>query len=217
MDILVRKTKFASRPWWQKSPSIPKELIHSPFHCRFASLLGKILSQIAINGRSLYDISGFTMKRPAITDPNFKNCVTPGRLYNEEPKIKSKLWWTSPHASMRAQLVRNMAVSPPFFAVNANTGSCVWGCGILMRVIHRVPDKFTTRHVHDKKSQPVDQLQNLSAPHDLFTTRSRLVHDRFLLKTSSFVFLSVDHLQRHVITSRLVHDWTCRERVANES
>jgi DNA topoisomerase IA len=47
----------------------------------------------------------------------------------------------------------------------------------VMRVIHRVPDKFTTRsrQAHDKKSQPVDQLQLCP----------RHVHDRFLLTTCS--------------------------------
>jgi hypothetical protein len=76
-------------------------------------------------------------------------------------------------------------------------------CGF-KAVIHRVPDKFTTslpqvyhkfttssRHVHDKKSQPVDQLQFCLR----FTTDfySRLVRDK------------------------IKHVWSCRELVANES
>nr|KAG5692520.1 hypothetical protein BaRGS_018725 [Batillaria attramentaria] len=39
---------------------------------KFASLLGKILSELAADGRTRYDISQFNMDRPAITDPNFK-------------------------------------------------------------------------------------------------------------------------------------------------
>ncbi len=37
---------------------------------RFASLMGKILSEMAIDGKSQYDISGFSMNRKAIQDPN---------------------------------------------------------------------------------------------------------------------------------------------------
>nr|KAG5692519.1 hypothetical protein BaRGS_018724 [Batillaria attramentaria] len=44
-----------------------------PVFCsRFASLLGKILSELAVDGRTRYDILQFNMDRPAITDPNFK-------------------------------------------------------------------------------------------------------------------------------------------------
>ncbi|KAK7477452.1 hypothetical protein BaRGS_00031276 [Batillaria attramentaria] len=39
---------------------------------KFASLLGKILSELAVDGRTRYDILQFNMDRPAITDPNFK-------------------------------------------------------------------------------------------------------------------------------------------------
>ncbi|ESO99005.1 hypothetical protein LOTGIDRAFT_142355, partial [Lottia gigantea] len=39
---------------------------------KFACLLGKILSEMAIDGRTQYDISGFSMNRPAITDPNYE-------------------------------------------------------------------------------------------------------------------------------------------------
>jgi monomeric sarcosine oxidase len=39
---------------------------------KFAGLLGKILSQLAIDGRSEYPIAPFSLQRPAITDPNFK-------------------------------------------------------------------------------------------------------------------------------------------------
>jgi hypothetical protein len=52
----------------------------------------------------------------------------------------------------------------------------------------------------------------------LSATRSRHVHDSFTTDFYSRLvrIFSVDHLQRHVITSRLVSD-CCRERVANES
>ncbi len=38
---------------------------------KFASLLGKILSELVVDGRSLYPIAPFTLHRPAITDPNY--------------------------------------------------------------------------------------------------------------------------------------------------
>ena len=38
---------------------------------KFASLLGKILSELAIDGRTQYPIAPFTLNRPAITDPNY--------------------------------------------------------------------------------------------------------------------------------------------------
>jgi sarcosine oxidase len=38
---------------------------------KFASLLGKILSELAVDGRSLYPIAPFTLDRPAITDPSY--------------------------------------------------------------------------------------------------------------------------------------------------
>jgi sarcosine oxidase len=39
---------------------------------KFASLLGKILSQLAIEGQTEYPIEPFTLNRPAITDPNYE-------------------------------------------------------------------------------------------------------------------------------------------------
>ena len=39
---------------------------------KFASLLGKILSQLAIDNRTDYPIAPFSLNRPAITDPNYK-------------------------------------------------------------------------------------------------------------------------------------------------
>ena len=39
---------------------------------KFSSLMGKILSQLAIDGRTLYPISPFSMNRPAIMDPTFE-------------------------------------------------------------------------------------------------------------------------------------------------
>ncbi|XP_071511159.1 monomeric sarcosine oxidase-like [Diadema antillarum] len=38
---------------------------------KFAAVLGRILSQLAIDGRTAYDISMFNMDRPAIKDPNY--------------------------------------------------------------------------------------------------------------------------------------------------
>jgi sarcosine oxidase len=39
---------------------------------KFASLLGKILSELAIKGESAYPIEAFSLRRPAITDPNYQ-------------------------------------------------------------------------------------------------------------------------------------------------
>jgi sarcosine oxidase len=38
---------------------------------KFASLLGKILSEVAIDGQSQYPIGPFSIRRPACSDPNF--------------------------------------------------------------------------------------------------------------------------------------------------
>jgi len=42
---------------------------------KFASLIGLILSEIAVEGRSSYDISAFSLSRPAITDPDFHSLL----------------------------------------------------------------------------------------------------------------------------------------------
>lgn len=39
---------------------------------KFASLLGKTLSQMAIDGVTEYPIAPFTINRPAISDPTFE-------------------------------------------------------------------------------------------------------------------------------------------------
>ena len=39
---------------------------------RFASLLGKILSEMAIDGKTQYDISKFNIDREAITNPDWE-------------------------------------------------------------------------------------------------------------------------------------------------
>ncbi|KAL8586297.1 hypothetical protein ACOMHN_058677 [Nucella lapillus] len=38
---------------------------------KFASLLGQILSEMAVDGRTRYNVSEFNMHRPAISDPNY--------------------------------------------------------------------------------------------------------------------------------------------------
>lgn len=40
---------------------------------RFASLFGSILADLAITGKTKYDLTEFRFDRPAITDPNFKS------------------------------------------------------------------------------------------------------------------------------------------------
>ena len=42
------------------------------FHFRFVSLLGKVLSELAVFGKTQYDISAFTMSREAVLNPDFK-------------------------------------------------------------------------------------------------------------------------------------------------
>jgi sarcosine oxidase len=42
---------------------------------KFASLIGLILSELAIDGNSSYDISAFSLSRAAITDPNFQSLI----------------------------------------------------------------------------------------------------------------------------------------------
>ena len=42
---------------------------------KFASLIGLILSELAIQGQSSYDISAFSLSRPAITDPKFHSLL----------------------------------------------------------------------------------------------------------------------------------------------
>ncbi|CAH1780475.1 unnamed protein product [Owenia fusiformis] len=56
---------------------------------KFASLLGKILSQLAIDGRTEYPISDFTFEREAIINPNYKAGVIMGRGGNV--KLSSNL------------------------------------------------------------------------------------------------------------------------------
>ncbi|XP_078688309.1 monomeric sarcosine oxidase-like [Branchiostoma floridae x Branchiostoma belcheri] len=56
---------------------------------KFASLLGKILSQLAIDGRTQYPIDDFTMNRPAVTDPNFKPVFYMGKAKPQDtPQAK---------------------------------------------------------------------------------------------------------------------------------
>ena len=40
--------------------------------------MGKILSEMAVDGKSSYDISEFKINRPAITDPNFESQLVIG-------------------------------------------------------------------------------------------------------------------------------------------
>lgn len=47
---------------------------------KFASLIGRILSELAVDGKTRFDISGFPFERVAVTDPNFKRAF--GVTYN---------------------------------------------------------------------------------------------------------------------------------------
>ncbi|KAL4223361.1 hypothetical protein ACF0H5_016831 [Mactra antiquata] len=65
---------------------------------KFAGLLGKILSQLAIDGNTNYDIKPFTMNREALKDPNYKpvffmgtGSKLPRSNLNDKPPNKAKL------------------------------------------------------------------------------------------------------------------------------
>lgn len=45
---------------------------------KWSALLGKILSEMAIDGRTQYDIAAFTMDRDAISNPNYKTTIFEG-------------------------------------------------------------------------------------------------------------------------------------------
>ena len=72
-------------------------IIKCGFHVlnRWSALLGKILSEMAIDGRTQYDIAAFTMDRDAIKDPNFKTTIFEGGSLSGGKEIptenKSKL------------------------------------------------------------------------------------------------------------------------------
>lgn len=46
---------------------------------KFASLIGRILSDLAMDGATPFPIEAFSLERPAITDPNFKPLFTTSR------------------------------------------------------------------------------------------------------------------------------------------
>jgi sarcosine oxidase len=46
---------------------------------KFASLIGRILSDLAMDGATPFPIEAFSLERPAITDPNFKPLFTTTR------------------------------------------------------------------------------------------------------------------------------------------
>lgn len=57
---------------------------------KFASLVGKILSQLAIDGKTQYDISKFNLDREALTNPDWKPALymgTGGKVPIPEPKL----------------------------------------------------------------------------------------------------------------------------------
>lgn len=54
---------------------------------KFASLLGKILSEMAIDGRTKYDISKFNLDREALTNPDYVPTFYMGTNKNEKSKL----------------------------------------------------------------------------------------------------------------------------------
>ncbi|XP_063950963.1 monomeric sarcosine oxidase-like isoform X1 [Lytechinus pictus] len=58
---------------------------------KFAAVLGRILSQLAIDGKTTFNIAPFNMERDAITDPNFPKCFQLGLPEEELAKLQAKL------------------------------------------------------------------------------------------------------------------------------
>ncbi|XP_045189446.1 monomeric sarcosine oxidase-like [Mercenaria mercenaria] len=59
---------------------------------KWSALLGKILSEMAIDGRTQYDIAPFTMDREALTNPDYKTTIFEGgSLSGGKDTSKSKL------------------------------------------------------------------------------------------------------------------------------
>nr|XP_054748614.1 monomeric sarcosine oxidase-like [Lytechinus pictus] len=58
---------------------------------KFAAVLGRILSQLAIEGKTTFNIAPFNMERDAITDPNFPKCFQLGLPEEELAKLQAKL------------------------------------------------------------------------------------------------------------------------------
>ncbi|GFR80086.1 sarcosine oxidase [Elysia marginata] len=54
---------------------------------KFASLLGKILSEMAVDGKTQYDISAFTWDRDALTNPQFKPTFIHGKGHDTQSKL----------------------------------------------------------------------------------------------------------------------------------
>ena len=44
---------------------------HCIIYFRWASFLGKLLTELAVDGKTCHDITDFKFERPAVTDPNF--------------------------------------------------------------------------------------------------------------------------------------------------
>ncbi|XP_038069951.1 monomeric sarcosine oxidase-like [Patiria miniata] len=54
---------------------------------KFASVLGRVLSELSIDGRTEYDISAFNLGRPALHDPSFKPLFQLGITKLQEAKL----------------------------------------------------------------------------------------------------------------------------------
>ena len=59
------------------------------FHCRFASVLGKVLTDLSTKGRTATDIALFSLYRTALTDPNYPDLCRQFSI--EAVETKSKL------------------------------------------------------------------------------------------------------------------------------
>jgi len=54
---------------------------------KFASVLGKVLSELAVDGKTQYDISGYNWDRPALTDPNFSPIFHLSKIPNQQSNL----------------------------------------------------------------------------------------------------------------------------------
>ena len=59
------------------------------FPCRFASVLGKVLTDLSTKGRTATDIALFSLYRAALTDPNYPDLCRQFGI--EDVETKSKL------------------------------------------------------------------------------------------------------------------------------
>ena len=108
---------------------------------RFASLLGKILSEMAVDGKTQYDISQFKRDREALTDPNFvPNFHLGPRLVTE-----SKLWaWADVKLTAVWGMKSSLCFSLYDFRSRINRNAVIISYAHFLRGIQVMNVKFRT-------------------------------------------------------------------------